>query len=112
VRGRIQPCGEARNAERRGTYRLTSGAMLFPPRLILWRLWRTVARVWVRGQRRAGGCGWGAEVSLVSDWMRPSIPSMRIARCTGPICDHVGRVGIGGPAASMGRGPLFAADSE
>jgi hypothetical protein len=41
--------------------------MLFPPRLILWRLWWTVARgFWRRDQKSAGGCGWGAEMLLVA----------------------------------------------
>jgi hypothetical protein len=39
----------------RQTYRLTSGAMFFPPRLILWRLWCATERdCWLRDQKRAG----------------------------------------------------------
>lgn len=76
------------HAMRRGaTYRLTSGAIFFPPRLILWRLeWATGKGSWLRNQKKMGGL---SESMGVGDAVGARGTNQEGAR---PVHDHVGRL--------------------
>jgi hypothetical protein len=84
-------CGEAR------TYRLTSGAIFFPPRLILWRLiWATGKGVWLRNQKKMCGLRGSMEVG---DAVGARGTNQEGAR---PVHNHVGRFAEAATAAARG----------